>query len=1112
MRHIAHNGEINTLRGNRTWMASRTPLLNHLKSELFNKYIEELHPVCDSQASDSGMMDNVLQLLTLGAYGHGTEAADSVIHQFPEIGSDAGLSIVELVMMLIPMALGGHFHSDIQGLSDEVLRWYQWAAGVMEAWDGPACVNFADGRYVGAALDRNGLRPCRWYRTADRLIVGSEVGAVPSRGVVLQKGRVKPGRMIAVDMAQSKVLHSQDIWELVGQRWRKFEDTVNNGEPFHVGVELTMLIKELERKSSTEFLRTAGMPQSRRDSYISPIFGEPTLEEDSSSEDERLPVLNGVIHAEPAVAAQVSPDVSIGNGESLRGHSVLTHPKLQLFGWTFDMVNTVLVPMAKNGKEPLGSMGTDTPLAFMSKHPVTLADYFHQLFAQVTNPPIDPIRESCVMSLRCPMGGGCNALEFNPKKQAGFVWVDSPLITGYTLKAITSGKLVRAFHRLKGRFTDVCGEEWDAIVLDATYPVEHGLKGYRQRLEEVCQEAVTHVTKSRKRCLVLSDRLAGEERVPLSSVLITGAVHSSLLKAGVRGLCSIIVETGEVREVHQLAVLMGCGGDVVYPYVAMSLISSLQPILQGDLVQLIQNFITAMNNGVLKVMSKMGISLLQSYKAAMIFEGVGMGQEIWDRCFASGGGVGGRIGGITFDNLSADALHLHSMAYPRRVLKNPAILPPHLPEAGTFHFRTGGEEHMNTPEAIASLQDSVRNENVNEYMKYENSTNAANAKCTIRGLLEFALDTGRKPILVEQVEPWTEIVKRFCTGAMSYGSISWETHTGLARAMNKLGGKSNTGEGGEDPVRSKTVLEDGTSLRSRIKQVASGRFGVTSFYLSDSDELQIKMAQGAKPGEGGELPGHKVSEPIAKTRKSTPGVGLISPPPHHDIYSIEDLKQLIFDLKSSNPNSRVSVKLVSIFGVGVVAAGVAKAKADHILISGWDGGTGASRWTSIKHAGIPWELGLSETQQTLVLNDLRGRIVLQCDGGMKTARDVAIACLLGAEEFGFSTAPLIAMGCIMMRKCHLNTCPVGIATQDPELRKKFEGTPEHVINFFHYLAEEVRNIMAKLGFRTLEEMVGHSECLRMREDEQKNHAKLREVVLDKNPQTLSYHEAGSCAS
>lgn len=709
-------------------------------------------------------------------------------------------------------------------------------------------------------------------------------------------------------------------------------------------------------------------------------------------------------------------------------------------------------------------MGIDTPLACLSNQPRLIYEYFRQLFAQVTNPPIDPIREEIVMSLGCYVGPEGNLMNVE-SSQCHRLYLSSPILDLQDLYYL--------------RHMQTLDPKWRVGEIDITFSKSEKINGYMNTLDRICDQ-VTQLIHQGCRVVILSDRAVNNDRVAISTLVACAGLHHHLVRNKQRSRIAILVETGEAREIHHFCVLLGYGCDGICPYLALESMMKMhrEGALDSSMTteKLVKNFKKAADNGILKVMSKMGISTLQSYKGSQIFEALGIDHSVVDRCFT---GTATRIKGIGFDMLALDALAFHELAWPTRA----TVLPRAIAEGGDYHWRDGGESHINSPSSIANLQDAVRRKNTSAYQTYSEKAYEEIKNCTLRGLLEFRSDTNSIPI--DQVEPWTDIVKRFVTGAMSYGSISMEAHSALALAMNRLGGKSNTGEGGEDPQRSQP-LSSGDSMRSAIKQCASGRFGVTSYYLSDAEELQIKMAQGAKPGEGGELPGHKVSESIAKTRKSTPGVGLISPPPHHDIYSIEDLKQLIYDLKCANTAARISVKLVSEVGVGIIASGVAKAKADHILISGHDGGTGASRWTGIRYAGLPWELGLAETHQTLVLNDLRGRIVLQTDGQIKTGRDVAIACLLGAEEWGFATTPLIAMGCTMMRKCHLNSCPVGIATQDPVLRTKFEGKPEHVINFFYYVAEELRSIMAKLGFRSINEMVGRTDMLVVTNDLLKN--------------------------
>ncbi|KAK0613827.1 hypothetical protein B0T14DRAFT_569832 [Immersiella caudata] len=968
LRWAAHNGEINTLRGNKNWMRAREGVM---QSDIFGDELEGLYPIVEDGGSDSAAFDNVLELLTINGV----------------------LSLPEAVMLMVPEAWQGNTSMD-----PKKAAFYEWAACQMEPWDGPALFTFADGRFCGANLDRNGLRPCRFYvMDDDRIICASEVGTIavePEK--VIQKGRLQPGRMLLVDTHAGRIIDDSELKAAVSSR-QDFRSWLEK--------ELITMPQVLEKASQNSSLELAAKPDSSK------------------------------IHDDPLLHA---------------------------FGYTFEQVSLLLAPMASDEKEALGSMGNDAPLACLSQAPKLLSEYFRQLFAQVTNPPIDPIRESIVMSLECYVGPQGNLLEMDAS-QCGRLLLPSPILS------------IPEFNAMKNMST--IHPEWTVKTIDITFPKSEGVEGYIKRLDHICNEA-TAAIEARDRIIVLSDRNTSKDRVAVSALLASGMVHHHLVSNKWRAMAAIVVETAEAREVHHMCVLLGYGADAINPYLAMECILKLnkEKLIKKKLSddELIANYKHSCDGGILKVMSKMGISTLASYKGAQIFEALGVDDEVVDRCFK---GTASRIKGITFELIAEDAFRFHERGFPSRF----TVGTRGLPESGEYHWRDGGEPHINDPTSIANIQDAVRTKNDKSYEAYSKSEYEQIKACTLRGMLDFKFEDC-EPVPIEQVEPWTEIVRRFCTGAMSYGSISMESHSTLAVAMNRLGGKSNTGEGGEDPERAQR-LPNGDTMRSAIKQVASGRFGVTSAYLADSDEIQIKMAQGAKPGEGGELPGHKVSKSIARTRHSTPGVGLISPPPHHDIYSIEDLKQLIYDLKCSSPRSRVSVKLVSETGVGIVASGVAKAKADHILISGHDGGTGASRWTGIKYAGLPWELGLAETHQTLVLNDLRGRVVVQTDGQLRTGRDVAIACLLGAEEWGFATTPLIAMGCIMMRKCHcLNTCPVGIATQDPELRKKFTGTPEHVINFFYYVANELRAIMAKLGFRTVNEMIGHVEVLKMRED------------------------------
>lgn len=962
MRWAAHNGEINTIRGNKNWMRARE---GQLRSETFADELEMLYPIIENGGSDSAGFDNVLELLVV----------NNVI------------TMPQAVMMMVPEAWQGNE----QEMEPAKVAFYQWAACLMEPWDGPALFTFSDGRYCGANLDRNGLRPCRYCITDDDIMVcASETGAVtiePER--VLAKGRLQPGKMLLVDTVEGRVVDDREL---------KL-NTAKQAD-FAAWIEAQLL----------------------------------TL---------------------PDVLSTVSKKVDIAS--KMPDARLNTDPRLLASGYTAEQVSLLMLPMLTDGKEALGSMGNDGPLACLAKAPRLIYEYFRQLFAQVTNPPIDPIREAVVMSLVQFVGPEGNLLEMRAD-QCHRLRLDSPIIDIREMNAL---KQMEKAHR-----------DWSAKTLDITFAKSEGIDGYTAALDRLCVESSLAIRDGYK-IVVLSDRNIGPERVPVSSLVALGGVHHHLIRSKDRSKVALIVETAEARDVHHFCVLVGYGADAVCPWLAFETIHlvSAEGLVKGELTeaQLAKNYKKSADGGILKVMSKMGISTLHSYKGAQIFEALGLDSSVVDRCFA---GTASRIAGSTFELLALDAFEMHERGYPSR----DTVSVPGLPESGEYHWRDGGDAHVNDPVSIANLQDAAREKNQAAYDAYSNAATASVRETCLRGLLDFRFEEVR-PIPIDQVEPWTEIVQRFATGAMSYGSISMEAHSALAIAMNRLGGKSNTGEGGEDPERS-IPLPNGDSLRSKIKQIASGRFGVTASYLADSDQLQIKMAQGAKPGEGGELPGHKVSPSIAKTRHSTAGVGLISPPVHHDIYSIEDLRQLIYDLKCANPRASVSVKLVSEVGVGVVAAGVAKALSEHIVISGHDGGTGAARWSSIKCAGLPWELGLAEAHQTLVLNDLRGRVTVQTDGQLRTGRDVAIACLLGAEEFGFATTALIAMGCIMLRRCHMNTCAVGVATQDPVLRAKFAGEPEHVINFFFMLAEELRGIMARLGLRTVNEMVGRADLLK----------------------------------
>ena len=952
MRFMSHNGEINTLRGNVNWMLAREGLMS---SELFGDDFNKLMPIVDVSTSDSGMFDNVLELLLL-----------------------SGRSLPEAVMMMVPEAWQNH-----ESMPEYKRAFYEYHSCLMEPWDGPASVVFTDGRYIGAVLDRNGLRPSRYYLTTDdRVIMASEVGVIPvDPGIVREKGRLQPGRMFLVDFEQGRLIPDEEVKKDIATR-----------RPY------------------AEWLGRQRLQLSE------------------------LPLAQDAHGFEPATLL----------------------PRMQAFGYTTETLQFMLLPLVYEKRDPIGSMGNDSALAVLSDQPRILYDYFKQLFAQVTNPPIDSIREEVIMSLECYIGPERNLLA-TTEQHAHRLLLPHPILTNEELAA-----LKHINHR-----------GWKAQTIDITWAKSEGEAGLKKALERICHEAEQAITAGYS-LVVLSDRAVSAERTPLSSLLAVGAVHHHLIRKALRTQIGVIVESGEAREVHHHCLLVGYGADAVNPYLAFEALwqsqrDGLLPTEYDD-EKIVHGYQKAVAKGMLKVMSKMGISTLQSYKGAQIFEAVGLADEVVDRCFT---GTASRIQGIGFDILARELLRRHEIGYPGRQEQRLPVLS----NVGEFHWRPDGEKHMWDPVAIADLQSAVRDNSADAYWRFVKHTNEETTKqCGLRGLLKFKTGVNGGPIPLDQVEPAAEIVKRFCTGAMSFGSISAEAHETLAIAMNKIGGKSNTGEGGEDPERFKP-LPNGESKRSAIKQVASGRFGVTINYLTNADELQIKMAQGAKPGEGGELPGHKVDEFIARIRYSTPGVGLISPPPHHDIYSIEDLKQLIHDLKNSNPAARISVKLVSEVGVGTIAAGVAKAHADHILISGDTGGTGASPLTSIKHAGLPWELGISETHQTLVMNDLRSRVVLQTDGQIKTGKDVVIAALLGAEEMGFSTAPLVSLGCIMMRKCHLNTCPVGIATQDPVLRQKFAGKPEHVINYLFLVAEDARQIMAQLGFRKFIELVGRVDCL-----------------------------------
>ncbi len=958
LRFMSHNGEINTLRGNSNWMKART---GNASSELFGDQLKKLFPVVEPHCSDSGTFDNVLEFLLM-----------------------TGRTLQEAILMMVPEAWQKH-----QTMPEAKRAFYEYFSCMMEPWDGPASIAFTDGQYIGAVLDRNGLRPSRYYITHDdRVIMASEVGVLPvDPELVKEKGRLQPGRMFLVDFKQGKLIPDEEL--------------------------------------KHEFAAERPYAQWLREQRI-------TLDELAPKDEPHG------FYADTLLA------------------------RMQAFGYTIETMQFMLLPMIEQARDPVGSMGNDSSLACLSDQPRMIYDYFKQLFAQVTNPAIDSIREEVVMSLECYIGPEHNLLDVTPE-HCHRLLVPHPILTNEELAALE--------HMTR--------RGWRSRKIDITFPRNQGKAGLVSTLERICSEAEAAIDEGYK-LIILSDRDIGQDRVAVSSLLATGAVHHHLVRHQKRTQIGIVVESGEAREVHHHCLLIGYGADAINPYLAFESLwqARIDGLLPGDRYDSDEKIVTAYRKavakGMLKVMAKMGISTLQSYKGAQIFEALGLRDEVIHKCFV---GTASRIQGVSFDVLAEEMLRRHALGYPADVSRKL----PSLPNPGEFHWRAQGERHGWDPTAIADLQAAARAGDQGAYWRFAEHINRdTKMKCTLRGLLEFKPGVAGPELPLEEVQPASEIVKRFCTGAMSFGSISAEAHESLAIAMNRLGGKSNTGEGGEDPERFKP-LANGDSKRSAIKQVASGRFGVTIEYLTNADEIQIKISQGAKPGEGGELPGRKVDKTIARIRYSTPGVGLISPPPHHDIYSIEDLAQLIHDLKNANPAARISVKLVSEVGVGVVASGVSKAHAEHIVIAGDVGGTGASPLTSIKHAGLPWELGIAETHQTLVLNDLRSRVVLQTDGGLKTGRDVVIAALLGAEEFGFATAPLITLGCIMMRKCHLNTCPVGVATQDPELRKKFQGKPEHVVNYLFMVAEEARIIMAQLGFRTIDDMVGRVDALDTRQ-------------------------------
>ena len=952
-RLIAHNGEINTVKGNRNWMHARE---NLLKTDLIPGDLARVFPICSNEASDSASFDEVLELIHLG-----------------------GRSLPHSILMMIPEAWENN-----PSMDPARRAFYEYHASIMEPWDGPACVTFTDGHLIGAVLDRNGLRPGRFWVTDDGLVVlASESGVLPiDQAKVIRKGRLQPGKMFLVDTDNGRIIEDDEIKSSLAKE-QPYKDWLHAG--------LVHL--------------------------------------------EELPEREHIVHTHSSV---------------LR--------RQQTFGYTDEELKILLTPMALNAAEPLGSMGTDTPIAVLSSRPRLIFDYFTQLFAQVTNPPLDAIREEIVTSLSSSVGEEANLLTATPAHTRQVV---------LPFPVIDNDELAKLIHiNQDGDQPGFAAQKFSGI-----YKVAEGAAGLESRINEIFDE-VDLAIKNGKHLLVLSDRDSDADEAPIPSLLLLSAVHHHLIRTKKRMEIGLIVEAGDVREVHHVALLIGYGAAAVNPYLAMETVEDMvrQKRITGITPEkAVRNLVKALGKGVLKVMSKMGVSTVASYRGAQIFEAIGISNEVIDKYFT---GTTSRLGGVGLDVLAQEVSKRHAVAYPFT-----GISPAHrqLAIGGEYQWRREGEPHLFDPETVFKLQHSTRTGQMDIFRSYTDKVNEQSKRLmTLRGLFELSND--RKPISIDEVEPIENILRRFSTGAMSYGSISGEAHETLAIAMNRLGAKSNTGEGGEDPERYQK-MSNGDSKRSSIKQVASGRFGVTSEYLVNADDIQIKMAQGAKPGEGGQLPGHKVYPWVAKTRHSTPGVGLISPPPHHDIYSIEDLAQLIHDLKNANDKARIHVKLVAEVGVGTVAAGVAKAHADVVLISGHDGGTGASPLTSLKHAGGPWEIGLAEAQQTLLINGLRDRIVVQTDGQLKTGRDVIIAALLGAEEFGFATAPLVVMGCIMMRVCHLDTCPVGVATQNPVLREKFTGKPEFVENFFRFIATEVREYLAELGFKTLDEAIGHSEIL-----------------------------------
>ena len=952
-RMIAHNGEINTLRGNNNWMAARQASVSSPK---FGADIGKLWPISYEGQSDTACFDNALEFLTMGGY-----------------------PLAHAMMMMIPEAWAGN-----QLMNEERRAFYEYNAALMEPWDGPAAIAFTNGRQIGATLDRNGLRPARYVVTRDdRIIMASEVGVLPiPEKEVVTKWRLQPGKMLLVDLDEGRLIPDEELKSQLAQ-----------SHPYKKWLERTQI--QLE-----------DLPET---SEAAPISNLSLLD------------------------------------------------RQQVFGYTQEDLKILMTPMATTGEEAVGSMGNDTPISALSDRAKLLFTYFKQNFAQVTNPPIDPIREELVMSLVSIIGPRPNLFDLEGTSKTKRLEVHQPILTNANLEKIRS-------------ISEVGHDHFKSRTLDATWPAEAGAAGLAEAIDALCGRAEIAV-RDGINIIILSDRRAGADSIPIPSLLACAAVHHHLIREGLRTSVGIVVESAEPREVHHFACLAGYGAEAINPYLAFETLIAMKNELPQKLddKEIIKRYIKSIDKGLLKVMSKMGISTYQSYCGAQIFDAIGLKSDFVAKYFT---GTATRIEGVGLAEIADEAVRRHRDAFSDAPIYRSA-----LDVGGEYAFRVRGEDHVWNAATVAALQHAVRGNSYEKYRQFARIINDQSEHLlTVRGLfrIKSAAEDGRKPIAIEEVEPATNIVKRFSTGAMSFGSISREAHTTLAIAMNRIGGKSNTGEGGEEADRFKP-LPNGDSMRSAIKQVASGRFGVTAEYLVNSDMMQIKIAQGAKPGEGGQLPGHKVDKTIAKVRHSTPGVALISPPPHHDIYSIEDLAQLIFDLKNVNPAGDVSVKLVSEVGVGTVAAGVSKARSDHVTIAGYEGGTGASPLTSIKHAGSPWEIGLAETHQTLVANRLRGRIAVQVDGGIRTGRDVVVGALLGADEFGFATAPLIAAGCIMMRKCHLNTCPVGVATQDPVLRRRFTGQPEHVINYFFFVAEEVRELMAELGYRSFDEMIGQMQ-------------------------------------